>query len=74
VDAWVPELQAIVGVDRLSLPVIWDIDSSTGRRPLRATTRMSSARFNASSTFAFPEDAMPAVARAALDRIGVTDS
>ena len=35
VDAWVPELQAIVGVDRLSLPVIWDIDFLYGPKSAR---------------------------------------
>jgi hypothetical protein len=74
VDAWVPELQAIVGVDRLSLPVIWDIDFLYGPKRASGDDTYVICEINASSTFAFPEHAMPAVARAALGRIGVTDS
>jgi hypothetical protein len=74
VDAWVPELRAIVGVDRLSLPVIWDIDFLYGPKTASGDDTYVICEINASSTFAFPEHAMPTVARAALDRIGVTDS
>lgn len=63
---WVGELQRIVGVDRESLPVIWDADFLLGEE---AGTYVL-CEINASSTFAFPEHAMPTVARAALGRIG----
>ncbi len=64
---WVGELQRIVGVDRHSLPVIWDADFLLGEERPEDTYVL--CEINASSTFAFPEHAMPTVARAALDRI-----
>jgi glutathione synthase/RimK-type ligase-like ATP-grasp enzyme len=57
------ELQAAVGVDTASLPVIWDVDF------LHGDDGYVLCEINASSTFAFPEHAMPGVAKAALDRI-----
>jgi hypothetical protein len=66
---WVPELQQIVGVDRNSLPVIWDADFLYGPKADSGEDTYVLCEINASSTFAFPEHAMPAVAQAALDRI-----
>jgi hypothetical protein len=60
---WMPELQAAVGVDTTSLPVIWDADF------LHGDAGYVLCEINASSTFAFPEHAMPAVAQAAVDRM-----
>ena len=61
---WVGELQRIVGVDRDSLPVIWDADFVVGENDDYVLIEI-----NASSTFAFPEHAMPTVAEAVLARI-----
>jgi hypothetical protein len=61
---WIPELQRIVGLRREELPVIWDADflrDANGDYVL--------CEINCSSTFAFPEHAYPAVARAALARL-----
>ena len=60
---WMAELQAAVGVDTASLPVIWDADF------LHGDDGYVLCEINASSTFAFPEHAMPGVARAAIERI-----
>jgi hypothetical protein len=63
-DEWLPELHRILGLRRAELPVIWDADflrAEDGRPVL--------CEINVSSTFAFPEHAYPAVARAALERI-----
>lgn len=61
---WMPELKRILAIDTHSLPVIWDADF------LRAEDdRYVLCEINVSSTFAFPEHAMPKVARAALARI-----
>ena len=67
---WIDELQEIVGVDHDSLPVIWDADFLFGDKTDSEEENFVLCEINASSTFAFPEHAMPAVARAALDRIG----
>ncbi len=61
---WVPELQRILGLDREQLPVIWDLDFLHGEGDSYVLCEI-----NVSSTFAFPEVAMPGVARATLDRI-----
>jgi hypothetical protein len=65
---WVRELREIVGVDRDSLPVIWDADFLLGPHQAGEDTYVL-CEINASSTFGFPEFAMPAVARAAIDQI-----
>lgn len=70
-SAWVRELMGIVGVDRESLPVIWDADFLLGPKEGGADTYVL-CEINASSTFAFPEFAMPSVARAALARIAAS--
>jgi hypothetical protein len=66
---WVPQLQATVGVETHSLPVIWDADFLFGPKTPSGEDTYVLCEINASSTFAFPEHAMPTVARAAIDRI-----
>jgi hypothetical protein len=58
---WIPELRRILGLSREQLPVIWDADFLRG-----ADGGYVLCEINCSSTFAFPEVAYPAVARAAL--------
>jgi hypothetical protein len=58
---WIPELQRTVGLEREQLPVIWDADFLRGPDGDNVLCEI-----NCSSTFAFPEHAYPAVARAAL--------
>jgi len=62
---WVPQLQALLDLDTHDLPVIWDADLLYGQDDGYVLCEI-----NASSTFAFPEHAMPTVARAAIERIG----
>jgi hypothetical protein len=64
----VPELQRRLDLDRDSLPVIWDIDFLYGPRTDGEESYVL-CEINASSTFAFPERAMPGVAEAALAQI-----
>ena len=65
-----PELQRIVDVDTQSLPAIWDADFLYGPKSASGDDTFVLCEINASSTFSFPEHAMPTVAEAALDRIG----
>jgi hypothetical protein len=67
---WVAELQRIVDVDTQSLPAIWDADFLHGPKSGSGDDTFVLCEINASSTFSFPEHAMPTVAEAALDRIG----
>lgn len=66
---WVPALQEIAAVPTEELPVIWDADFLLGPPIEGGLDSYVLCEINASSTFSFPEHAMPAVARAALDRI-----
>jgi len=61
---WAPELMRILDIDKHELPVIWDADFLRGD-----DGRYVLCEINVSSTFAFPEHAMPGVARAAVARI-----
>ena len=58
---WMPELQRILAIETDALPVIWDADFLRG-----SDDGYVLCEINVSSTFAFPEYAMPTVARAAL--------
>ena len=66
---WVPEMQQILGIETPSLPVIWDADFLYGQTTSAGGDTYLLCEINASSTFAFPEHAMPAVAQAAVSRI-----
>jgi hypothetical protein len=66
---WVPQLQQIVDVETTALPVIWDADFLLGPKLSAGEDTYVLCEINASSTFAFPEHAMPAVAEAAVQRI-----
>jgi hypothetical protein len=68
-DEWMAELLRIVALDTFSLPVIWDTDFLYGPKTAKGEDTFVLCEINASSTFAFPEHAMPTVARAALERI-----
>jgi hypothetical protein len=66
---WLPELQQQLALNRDALPVIWDIDFLYGPKTDGDTESYVLCEINASSTFAFPEHAMPGVAKAALKRV-----
>src|SRR5437899_852998 len=66
---WVPQLQQLLDLDTDDLPVIWDLDFLNGPMTASGEDGYVLCEINASSTFAFPEHAMPGGARAALTRI-----
>jgi len=66
---WVPEMQELLRLDRHRLPVIWDADFLYGTKTTSGVDTFVLCEINASSTFAFPEHAMPTVAKAAMQRI-----
>jgi hypothetical protein len=66
---WGPQMQAILGVTTQRLPVIWDADFLYGSKTASGDDTFVLCEINASSTFAFPEHAMPTVAQAAISRI-----
>jgi hypothetical protein len=65
---WMPQMQAILNLDAHSLPAIWDADFLHGPTNAGGDTYVL-CEINASSTFAFPEHAMPTVAQAVIQRI-----
>lgn len=67
---WMPELQELLQLETHALPVIWDADFLYGPKTESGADTYVLCEINASSTFAFPEHAMPTVAAAALARIG----
>jgi hypothetical protein len=66
---WIAEMQEILRLDAHSLPVIWDADFLYGEKTTAGDDTYLLCEINASSTFAFPEHAMPTVAKAAIERI-----
>jgi hypothetical protein len=66
---WVPQMQEILALDTHALPVIWDADFFYGAQTTSGDDTYALCEINASSTFAFPEHAMPAVAEAAIQRM-----
>jgi hypothetical protein len=67
----VPQLQEILDIATHSLPVIWDADFLYGPKTMSGGDTYVLCEINVSSTFAFPEFAMPKVAQAAIGRIQV---
>ena len=66
---WVGEMQKLLGLDTTVLPVIWDADFLYGSKTATGDDTYVLCEINVSSTFAFPEFAMPTVAAAAVKRI-----
>jgi hypothetical protein len=66
---WMPEMQQLLGIETHTLPVIWDADFLYGPKTTSGDDTFVLCEINASSTFAFPEQAMPTVAHAAARRI-----
>jgi hypothetical protein len=66
---WMPEMQELLTLDTHRLPVIWDADFLYGTKATSEDDAYVLCEINASSTFAFPEHAMPTVAKAATQRI-----
>jgi hypothetical protein len=67
---WVAELQRTLGVTTNELPLIWDADFLLGPETAQGEDTYELCEINVSSTFTFPEFAMPGVARATVERIG----
>jgi hypothetical protein len=68
---WVPQMQELLDIGTDSLPVIWDADFLYGEPTEEGDKTYVLCEINVSSTFAFPEFAMPEVAKAAIERIQV---
>jgi hypothetical protein len=66
---WTPQLMRLLGIDRDSLPIIWDADFLYGPRTEAGEDTYILCEINVSSVFAIPDDAPEAIARLALARL-----
>ena len=73
-SAWLPEMKGLLGIDTYALPVIWDADFLYGPKTAAGDDTYLLCEINASSTFAFPEFAMPTVAKAAVEQIRLSSA
>ncbi|WP_426439162.1 hypothetical protein [Bradyrhizobium genosp. P] len=67
-DEWTPRLMETLGIDEMSLPVIWDADFLYGPRDAAGADTYVLCEINVSSCFAIPDDAPTAIARTVKDR------
>jgi hypothetical protein len=67
---WTPQMMEVLGIERNSLPVIWDADFLYGPRDDAGADTYVLCEINVSSVFAIPEAAPAAIARLTLDRLG----
>ncbi len=63
---WIPALQARLGIERASLPVLWDADFLYGPADESGADTFVLCEINVSSVFPFPDQALEKLARSAL--------
>jgi len=66
---WTPQMMEILGIEAGSLPIIWDADFLYGPRTEAGEDTYVLCEINASSCFAVPDEAPPAIARLAAERL-----
>jgi hypothetical protein len=65
----VPQMIEVLGINRGSLPIIWDADFLYGPRNSAGEDSYVLCEINVSSCFAIPDQAPAAIARLALARL-----
>jgi hypothetical protein len=66
---WTPQMMQTLGIDRASLPVIWDADFLYGPRTDAGEDTYVLCEINVSCVFAIPDEAPAAIARLTFDRL-----
>lgn len=66
---WTPRMMDVLGIERDSLPIIWDADFLYGPRNAADEDTYVLCEINVSSVFAIPDQAPAAIARLAFDRL-----
>jgi hypothetical protein len=66
---WVPAMEAVVGVDDVSLPALWDADFLFGAKTASGEDTYVLCEINVSSVMPFPQHVPSRLARAVLDSI-----
>lgn len=62
-NEWTPQMMAVLGIDRASLPIIWDADFLYGPRTASGEDTFVLCEINVSSVFAIPDQAPAEIAR-----------
>jgi len=65
---WVPLMMDVLGIERASLPIIWDADFLYGARTATGEDTYVLCEINVSSCFAIPDQAPAAIARLVFER------
>jgi hypothetical protein len=65
---WTPQMMEVLGIDRRSLPIIWDADFFYGPQTGSGEDSYVLCEINVSSCFAIPDQAPAAIARSVLER------
>jgi hypothetical protein len=68
-DVWIPQMMRLVGIERTSLPIIWDADFLYGPRTDAGEDSFVLCEINVSSVFAIPDQAPAAIARLTRERL-----
>ena len=66
---WTPQMMEVLGIDRRSLPIIWDADFLYGPQTASGEDSYVLCEINVSSCFAVPDQAPTAIARLVLKRL-----
>ena len=66
---WAPQLMRIFGLDRRSMPIIWDADFLYGPRTASGEDTYVLCEINVSSVFAIPDQAPAAIAQLVKQRL-----
>jgi Domain of unknown function (DUF6815) len=70
---WTPQMMDVLGIDRRSLPIIWGADFLYGPQTASGEDSYVLCEINVSSCFAIPDQAPAAIARLALNRLGLRE-
>jgi hypothetical protein len=66
---WTPQMMKVLGLQRNSLPIIWDADFLYGPRSATGEDTYVLCEINVSSVFAIPDEAPAGIARLTLERL-----
>jgi hypothetical protein len=70
---WTPQMMEVLGIDRRSLPIIWDADFLYGPPTASGEDSYVLCEINVSSCFAIPDQAPATIARSVLERLSNTE-
>ena len=66
---WLPEVQRLLNIDSVQLPVLWDCDFMFGPKTASGDDTYVLCEINVSSVSPFPDSAVEPMARAVLMRV-----